>query len=318
MLEFTNLKLLKLLKISNNILQEIELSLNEDLVKFNFKVDLSLDCKNFYKSMKKNFFTLLMISILQQEKIDRKRIIKYGKIILFLRQIVTSVDNMLDKENKGIISIKGLENPYVSNSLIMLLCEKLLTQTLNELGDKDFLVNKKITNFIYEIAYGENIRTYETIEPYMNSNDIIERIHSNIGGKLLELSLLAPMTLESDQCKNKLKEYSASLFYLGMALQNLDDYYDIKEDFNNKKYNLYIAKLLENYKFTYLYLEEKDIQSLFYRDLDSIFKNTYYSFKLLKELGYPLEEKDGKKLLKKLFILRGMKEEHPRVIEYYL
>ncbi|MGL5645377.1 hypothetical protein, partial [Cetobacterium sp.] len=117
----------KLLMNAFKILGKAQNEIENDLKNFKFTKELEIDFKNinFKESFKKNFFTLLIISILLESKVSKKHIVSYGKIITYLRQIVTSTDNIIDNEDKGLIFIKNLKNKTVSNSLIMLTCQNL-------------------------------------------------------------------------------------------------------------------------------------------------------------------------------------------------
>lgn len=94
--------LIKELILAYGILQETQRELTKEIKTFSIYQDMSIKYsnENFLISFKKNFFTILMISLLKQSKIPKNRVISYGKIILLLRQIITSVDNVLDNEKK--------------------------------------------------------------------------------------------------------------------------------------------------------------------------------------------------------------------------
>ena len=150
----------KLLIEAFKILGVAQKEIEEEIKNFKFTKDLELDFKNmnFKESFKKNFFTLLIISLLLESKISKKNIIRYTKIIVYLRQIVTSTDNIIDDENKGLIFIKSLKNKVVSNSLVMLTCQNLLTKECLELSDGKDMAVKKIFDKIYLIAISESLR----------------------------------------------------------------------------------------------------------------------------------------------------------------
>ncbi|WP_047394085.1 hypothetical protein [Cetobacterium sp. ZOR0034] len=155
----THILMGKLFLESFNILKEIQKEIQKDLKSLEFQKEIEVEFKNlnFMESFKKNFFTLLMLSIMIDCKISKKNVVKYGKIILYLRQIVTSTDNIIDDENKGIIFIDRLKNNVVSNSLVMLFCQNFLSKTCLEIDFKSSL-SQKILNKIYLIAESESLR----------------------------------------------------------------------------------------------------------------------------------------------------------------
>ena len=281
-------------KILGNAQNEIE----NDLKNFKFTKELEIDFKNinFKESFKKNFFTLLIISILLESKVSKKHIVSYSKIITYLRQIVTSTDNIIDNENKGLIFIKNLKNKTVSNSLIMLTCQNFLTKECLELNEGKDLAVKKIFDKIYLIALSESLRDKAQYLEYPTEKYILEKIHSGIGGELLKISLEAPLAIEEN---TKLKEYSNGIFEIGMALQALDDFFDIEEDEESGKINLLKSALLYSEKGEEVVREEY---------LKKVSENAYNGFKILEDNEFPINKKEAKKVLKKLFELRGLKE----------
>lgn len=288
----------KLLLDSYKNLKEIQKDIEKDLKTFDFKEELVLDFKttNFKESFKKNFFTLLMISILLECKICKKHVISYGKIIIYLRQIVTSTDNIIDNENKGVIFLSGLKSGIVSNTLITLTCQDLLTKECLAVSRGKEEISRKILNKIYSIAISESLRDSFQYENYPDVKYILEKIHSGIGGELLKISLEAPLILEKN---SKMKEYSAGLYEVGMALQALDDFFDIQEDEENRKVNLLKSMLI--YKDT----SENEVRESY---LKNVSENAYKGFKILEDGGFPINRSQAKKILKKLFELRGLKD----------
>ena len=116
-----NLELINLFKKSNNLYLKILQELENDYKSFNFKDNIDFSYSGlFLINFKKNFFTLLMVSILIKSKLNEKQIISYGKIIFCLRSIVTSTDNIIDNENKSITKINGIVE-IVSNNIFNLM-----------------------------------------------------------------------------------------------------------------------------------------------------------------------------------------------------
>ena len=288
----------KLLMNAFKILGKAQNEIENDFKNFKFTKELEIDFKNinFKESFKKNFFTLLIISILLESKVSKKHIISYSKIITYLRQIVTSTDNIIDNEDKGLIFIKSLKNKMVSNSLIMLTCQNFLTKECLELSEGKDIAAKKIFDKIYLIAMSESLRDKSQYLEYPNEKYILEKIHSGIGGELLKISLEVPLAIEENI---KLKEYSKGIFEIGMALQALDDFFDMEEDEESGKINLLKSVIL------YAEKDEKVVREEY---LKKVSENAYNGFKILEDNEFPINKKEAKKVLKKLFELRGLKE----------
>lgn len=288
----------KLLLNAFKILVKAQNDIESDLKDFKFINELETDFKNtnFKESFKKNFFTLLIIAILLESRVSKKHIISYAKIVIYLRQIVTSTDNIIDSENKGLIFIKNLNNNIVSNSLLMLICQNFLTKECIELNEGKDTAVKKIFDKIYLIAVSESLRDKSQYSEYPIEKYILEKIHTGIGGELLKISLEVPLVIEDSI---KLKEYSSGIFEIGMVLQALDDFFDIEEDERSGKVNLLKSTLLYNKKDEEIVKEEY---------LKKVSENAYNGFKILEDNEFPIDKKEAKKVLKKLFELRGLKE----------
>ena len=102
-----------------------------------------------------------MLSLIHESGISKTRAISYGKIIIALKQIVTSVDNILDNEKNGSIFINSLNNPLVENSFISLVFQDLLTKEILKLSPTNTKANFVLLEDIYSIAKGESIRKRE-------------------------------------------------------------------------------------------------------------------------------------------------------------
>lgn len=302
-----NIRLAKLLQIAGYILKNVQKEIKEDLSKMQFGEDLYYEFGNegYSEFFKKNFFTLLMISLLVKLNIPNEKIKSHGKIIMYLRQIITSTDNIIDNEEKGIIKIKKINNIIVKNNLLTLICQDKLTKETYLISDGDSGLSTKILEEIYGIALSESLRDKNLYEKYPSSEYILEKIHNGIGGKLLEISLIPCKYLE---LTDELNKYLEGLYTIGMSLQAIDDLFDVEEDIENGKINLALAKYIEdNPEVTpsnFIKLDEEFIRCF----LAGVVEKAYKGFDILREGGYPITQKDSKFLLKKLFKLRGLEE----------
>ncbi|MGL5122708.1 MAG: hypothetical protein ACRC6K_00875 [Fusobacteriaceae bacterium] len=308
-----NLKLGKLFLSSSYILKEIHKNLEQDFYKFSFKDEISFDFKNnnsYSKTFKKNFFTLLMISILIEAKLPKDKIVSYGKIIILLRQIVTSTDNIIDREEKGSITFKSLNNIIVKNNFLSLICQDLLTKECLKISNGDSNISNLIFEELYSIAFSESLRDSDLYDTYPSSDYILKKIHSGIGGKLLEISLVVPKFIEKNSLLDK---YSLALYEIGMSLQAIDDLFDVQEDLISSKINLALSKFLEKNKKIKLDNFIKFDSSFSINYLEEVIETAFHGFSILKDNGFPISHNDAKQLLKKLFKLRGL-EEYVKII----
>lgn len=298
------LKLGKLLLDSVKSLKEIEEKMKEEILNLNIseEIEVKIDASKFKENLKKNFFTLLMLSFLFDCKIEKEKVISYGKIIIFLRQIITSTDNIIDNEEKGIIFIKNLKNRVVKNTLITLICQDLLTKECLKLSE-DRSISVKILEKIYKIAESESLRDIEQYKNYPQKEEIKEKIHSGIGGELLKFSLEVPNLIEKNE---KLLGFSKGLYKIGLSLQGLDDFFDLDEDEKSGKVNLLKSEIL--------YSKDKNLEEIKDSYLKNMINTAYEGFEELEFYGYPIDKKNSRRVLKKIFELRGLKE-YTRILD---
>lgn len=311
-----NIQFSKSIKNAHKNYSKVEKSIEKRLGSFAYSKDFYFPNKNisFIESYKRNFFTFLMLSMIENLGIKRERLIKYGEVIFCLRTIITSTDNIIDNESKGIVFLKNIDNSVVNNTLLLMTVQNILTDILMELGDKDGKAMMFILNKIHSIAQSESLRDAGLYKEYPHGDFVREKMHGGIGGELLQLSLWAPTMLEKDL--DLIGDYNTALYDIGMALQALDDLCDMKEDYDTDKINLGIAKLNSMYNidikndFDSFDKEEfKEKYSEFYGDyVDECIETALRGFSKLESLGYPIKEKESLVLLKYLFELRGIKE----------
>lgn len=303
----SNIKLSKLLLSSANILKEIHGSIKQDFSNFKFRDELifGFSNKGYSEIFKRNFFTLLMLSVLLESKLSKDKVISYGKIIFLLRQIVTSTDNIIDVEDKGDIKFKNLTNIIVKNNFLSLMCQDLLTKECLKVSNGNLELSNKILEELYSIAFSENLRDSHLYTSYPDSKFILNKIHSGIGGKLLEISLVAPNYIENN---SQINNFSSGLYEIGMSLQAIDDLFDIQEDIDANKINLALGKFLEEN----IDISEADFHSLddtfSKKFLEKIIESAYHGFSILSNNGFPISHCDAKQMLKKLFKLRGLEQ----------
>lgn len=292
------LKLGKRLIESIKYLKEINKRVEEEILNLNFseEIEIKLGISNFRENLKRNFFTLLILSFLLECKIEKEKVISYGKIIIFLRQIITSTDNIIDNEEKGIIFIKNLKNRVVKNTLITLICQDLLTKECLKISE-DRSISVKILEKIYKIAESESLRDIEQYKNYPQKEEIKEKIHSGIGGELLKFSLEVPNLIEKNE---KLLGFTKGLYKIGLSLQGLDDFFDLDEDEKSGKVNLLKSEIL--------YSKNKNLEEIKDSYLKNMINIAYKGFEELEFYGYPIDKKNSKRVLKKIFELRGLKE----------
>ena len=108
--------LILLFNDSYKLYLESNRDLEERFNAFSFREEFTYSWKetDFFDNFKKNFFSILMTSILKNSDISEKRVVLYTSLLSCLRQLITSVDNIIDRESKGIIFLKSSGNDIIT------------------------------------------------------------------------------------------------------------------------------------------------------------------------------------------------------------
>jgi len=301
-----NSKLLKLLLISHLDYRQIEKEIIKDIKKLSFAKDIYFIKCTKINNIHKNFFSLFMISLMNYLKIPKSEIIKYGKFIYYTRGTITATDNIIDKENKGVVFLKGITEHTTNNTLLILIFNTKLTELINSY-DTCGNINNLFLEKIHSIAKSEGLRDRNLYEKYPKTSYITEKIHSGIGGELLKIGLL-PFFEQHQEKKVEILE--KALYGLGMSLQALDDLCDIKQDIDNGKINLAVAFYMENLNKSEEECKNIKIEknSATKKYLENTINYSINAFESLEKIGYPINKQDGINLLKTLFKLRGLEK----------
>ncbi|WP_319205020.1 class 1 isoprenoid biosynthesis enzyme [uncultured Ilyobacter sp.] len=312
-----NIRLTMLFKDSYLDLLKIEKDMKAEVKKLDFSKEFYFSGKKieFLESFKQNFFTLLVLSILKQSGIKDRKLVEYGKVIYCLRTIITCTDNIIDNENKGVLFLKTPKNPVVNNVLLLMVCQNILINTLNNLGDDKREVARVILEKIHRVAESEGLRDEGLYRKYPSPQEIVEKIHRGIGGELLQLSLWAPMEIEKSA---SLEKFNRGLHDIGMALQGLDDLSDMEEDLDAEKVNLGVSHLINTLSFEKNSLKLKfwisdenisgEFRSFLSRYTKECIEKSLEGFEKLEEGGYPVSREDATILMRILFKLRGLEK----------
>lgn len=314
------IKILKNIILLNKVrkLKKIHIEIEEEYIKYINKfipkedfIYKNLDiAENVY--IQKNFFSILMLLILDFNKIENLK--KHGLIIHAIRNTITNTDNIIDLDNKGNLDVKKLENPILKNVMSLLIANEILNKELLTFCEVNKIsrIKEKFLRSIYEIAKGEEIREIKKGR-YMSYDEVIEKIHSKIGGELLAISMIVPVEIYENE---KLKEFQNALFEIGLSLQLLDDIVDIKEDYEAGTQNAFFSYLLdknisireiENY-----ILKDKKIEKIegCYNELIAkAIKKGIDGFKYFGKNGFDLGVDEAYSLMKFMFKNRGMENE---------
>ncbi len=302
---YTTSKFMKQLLKSNKIYNTVIKDVRKDLSELSFFDKIEIPEENLKENFKKNFFSIFMLSLIEFLEAEREDIIKYGKCLFYLRGIITCTDNIIDNESKGAIFLNGIEEEITQNTLLTLLLQKNLEKIIFELDIKNAGISNKVLESVYLIAKSEGMRERAVYKEYPDYKFISRKIHSGIGGELLKIGVLVPLYREKN---DKFKAVSDILYNLGLSLQGLDDLCDMEEDFCAGKINLATSFFMDKLQVDEETAVNLDIFTTPVTEeyLKEIIGYSMDSFRMLEELGYPINKKIGMKLLSHLFKIRGL------------
>lgn len=270
----------------------------------------------------RNFFSILFQSIFISLNIPLARRLRYGEILHALRTLVTSADNILDKEQKGAVLLGHSEaGPVLKNILLILLSQTMIGRMIRELTEnpeKAAEVENTLLDSLESIAAGESITSMQGKAEIPPPDELLRTVHEKIGGELLCLALAAPLKLET-ALQEPLQIAKQGVLAVGVALQMLDDVVDLEEDLRAEKTNLLASWIVHRARAA----DWKQLRKLVRSDAFSIepyepikidlmsaaIEKAMFGFSRLAQAGYPVKQKQTRLILKVLFRLRGLEKE---------
>jgi hypothetical protein len=245
-----------------------------------------------------------------------------------VRGIVTSTDNILDRENKFMLPVRFGKEGFFPSIMHILLFDRLLYRVLIDaerdgllLGLSALMVENTLFRALLEIGLeeaGEEGGVDEIIEP----RRVLAEVHTQKGGNLLRLAFVAPRLIERDkETTERLMLADRGVFSIGMALQCIDDITDIKIDLKDRRHN-YLVSLIwhegsksEKQRLKEMVKRPDKIESISDTFGNTVAQAVQYAiaeavrgFRVLEGAGFWIDASYAINLLKILFRLRGVSE----------
>ena len=308
--------------------RDIELNLSEylkDLVSESF---INIERKNPLHPgyIEKNIFSILFIAIYDSIGIIPERQKLYGMINHCMRGIVTSSDNILDREYKFMLPLRFGTRGFFPSIMQMLLFDRLLYRILYDAEQRDGLsglsmikVENTLFRALLEIGLEEGGEE-KGVEGFLEPERVLSEVHTEKGGNLLRLAFVAPRLLEkAPSVKERLSLADRGIFSIGMALQCIDDITDLRIDLKDRRHN-YLASVIcyqgqraEKEALLRIYegasVEEEDITifpSSIKKAVEYAISEALRGFDTLSKAGFWIKGSLALNMLKILFRLRGV------------
>lgn len=280
----------------------------------------------------RHFFSILFLSLYQAIGIPPERRLLYGMINHCLRGIVTGTDNLLDEEYKELLPLNFPESATRFKSVMhILLFDRMLSRINGRLqasglsDTNDLSLDSALFKAIVPIG-AEEAQEEGGIEEIISPEAVLETVHMYKGGKLLCLSFVAPRLLESNEFQERLTRADRGIFHIGMALQIIDDLTDFHEDIKAGNHNYLLSfvfhqgnpqekELLKTILKTPGSKPEIEVSfaSAISQVMNSAVSEALRGFALIHQAGYWLDHNQAYHLIRRLFVLRGVK----RLLPFY-
>lgn len=267
-----------------------------------------------------NFFSILFLSIYETIGISESRQEQYGVINHMLRGIVTATDNMIDGEDKGAIELNLRGGRVLRNVYALLMQDDLLHETICAISaDKRARqeTRSKILGALFEIAEEES-EEEEEVDEALPVERLLRQIHSLRGGRLLELSFIAPQVNEEEHAQ-KLSVARKGIHEIGVGLQILDDVTDLGEDVCARNHNILQSWIVHRETDTAMNLDRlrtlpeehlDEPEAHFPHAVRSVLEMGIHraldGFTLLHKVGYCIDRPAATQLVETMFRLRGL------------
>lgn len=277
--------------------------------------------------LKKNFFSILFLSVYAALHIPKEKRIFYGIINHCLRGLVTGTDNLLDNEYKEMLPLNFAQGATRFKSVMhILLFDRVLFAAVNEMVNHQ-VISPSQSSTLHDALFSalvpigaEEAMEEGGVTEILRPDAILKSVHMYKGGKLLCLAFVAPLVLETDKTE-MLQQADRGIYSIGLALQVIDDLTDFYDDIRDQRHNYLLSvvyhegnadernalvRFLENRNNTSPAIENQ------YKDsvkivMERAIGEAVKGFDLLASAGYWLERKSALRIIRQLFRLRGVK-----------
>jgi hypothetical protein len=277
---------------------------------------------SFSQYFARNFFSILMLSILDHLGIPTPRLRTYALVTHAIRGIVTASDNILDNEDKGALTIVNMDGRVLSNILLILVQHDLVHEVILEVAPNVSVRRKAhslLMNSLAAIAQEESTEE-NAVEEVLHPDELLQAIHHYRGGRLLELAFVLPEIIERELAP-AISELKAGIYRIGLAVQSLDDVTDFAVDLRSRNHNLLRSWIV--HKRSDGPMTDKDLVHIPQDELsqpERRFPNAtkdivrfaidlaLEGFDRLQKHGYPIDHASALELVHVLFRLRGVRK----------
>ena len=199
--------------------------------------------------LQEQFFLTLFASLFETLGTPKERLRAYALIDICIKGIITSGDNLFDKEAKLELPL-NLGQGACFASIVQMLCFRSILDRVLE-ADAPFFGEADRVEFQRELlsrmtAIGTLEGSEEEgVDDVPTVDDMARRVHAIRGGELFALAFVAPAIAERDdaECWQAAEE---GVRRLGAAFQIVDDVTDFEFDLGRRSHNLVVAQIVHS------------------------------------------------------------------------
>jgi hypothetical protein len=270
----------------------------------------------------KNYLSIFFLLIYQKLGLRKNKVLFNGVINYLVRGIVTCTDNLMDHEDKFLLSIKNIgTDASTSQSIFLLIMHQTILDTYLDLTVKEGLITSeektklKLILFteLFEIGFMESAEENKN-EEFLSPDEIIEKVNHYRGARLLGLAFIAVLLLEEN--KELITNVRNGVSHIGSGLQLMDDISDIKKDTTERKRNYLASYLAGKYSLNYSMLTVEvnsiDFEKKYHADILLAFQKGIEFIKTgldsLETVGINFSDVEVQELMKFIIRSRNLEE----------
>lgn len=309
---------------ASRVLKKVETDLQKDLQ------DLGSHHKNFLfphlelgqaAYFQRNFFSILFVTIYQSLEIEDSRVYHYTRLLHLIRGVVTSTDNIIDKENKGALLVSLGHGEVLPQILSLIVQQGEWFSSLQALSPSAAVQRQCYGALLDALwALGEEEAGEEgVVKEVYSPEKIIREIHEFRGAQLLLLAFVVPHVVEKHMA-TKMDLAMMGVRKIGLSLQILDDVCDLAQDLESGNHNYLLSVIVHEYadgaisRTSVSHIHElhmhdpaRSFPDATLATLKTALGFAYEGFSFLEKSGHPLDQAGARKLLEAMFELRGLK-----------
>lgn len=271
----------------------------------------------------RNFFSLLLLTAYRALAMDDRQLAYLAGVNHAIRAVVTAADNLIDDEDKPVLSL-ALPDGAVRfrNSLGLLAWGMAFERIVGrpEGGMPADRVSEAVAAVMSLMVEIGSIEAEEEagVDEIVPPRVVVERVHELKGGALLGLAFVVPrLMLAGDERGPRLDTMARGIHEVGLALQHVDDVTDLEIDVARRGHNLLQSEIVHNGgdpERAFLAMLRGGGDGSAYRGacaasagrvVARALDTAEHGFGLMEQAGYPLRTDEARALIRTLFRVRG-------------